>query len=106
MNKRIVVVTEIEVFALVLNDMRSAKIEHSQVVAIAYEKEKLIDFYNSNKVETYRDGQWAKSFAKGSPLEWYNTYSEGNSCRHGINSAWLKEDSISRHIQNGIPIIQ
>ena len=59
-------------FVLQLNDMRSATPEMLSSVARAETKEELESFLEDQKVESYRDGQWAKSFKKGGLLEWCN----------------------------------
>jgi hypothetical protein len=56
---------------LVLNDMRSAQIEMTKPVAVAESRDALESFIE-NEAESWRDGQWRKSFRKGSPLEWFN----------------------------------
>lgn len=63
---------QVLVYKLCLNDMRSSKIEVTDLVAIATSKNKLEAFLQDNKVELYRDGNWGKTFKKDSPLEWYN----------------------------------
>lgn len=59
---------------LQLNDMRSGRIEHSEMVVRAETKEELESFVEKEKVESYRtdDDRWAKSFRKGGLLEWFN----------------------------------
>lgn len=57
---------------LLLNDMRASNIENVRPVARAHERSVLEQYLARETVESYRDGQWAKSFRKGGPLEWYN----------------------------------
>ena len=57
---------------LYLNDMRSSNIETLTAVARAEDKETLENLLISEKVESYSDGRWGKSFRKGGPLEWFN----------------------------------
>lgn len=57
---------------LLLNDMRAPKIEMLDAVGRAETKEELVAFLDREKVETYRDGQWAKCYRAGGPLEWKN----------------------------------
>lgn len=84
-------ITEVKIFALRLNPMRG-NTEAVDVVAVAYDKQKLIDWYNSLKApEPYKDyGEnhfspkgdmggyqsdshcFYKTFIRGSELEWYN----------------------------------
>ena len=87
-NKRIV--EEVEVFFIVLNPM-TANVEALNVVAVAYDEQTLMKWYNSLKVESYRDGQWNKNFKKGSKLEWYNPM--GELTDGGILSEWVEYGS-------------
>lgn len=57
---------------LLLNDMRSSKIEMRREVARAETKQALVDFMARERVEPYRDGHWGKSFRQGGLLEWCN----------------------------------
>ncbi len=57
---------------LFMNDMRSAKIEYIEAVARSETKEGLLSFMEGEKVETYRDGNWSKSYKQGGSLEWKN----------------------------------
>lgn len=59
-------------WVLRLNDMRAANIENLTLVATATEREALERHVAGEKVELYRDGQWAKVFRKGGPMEWFN----------------------------------
>lgn len=59
-------------YVLYLNDMRSAKIEYTQISAWASDRAKLEAFIETETVELYRDGRYAKTFRKGGPLEWFN----------------------------------
>lgn len=59
-------------WVLLLNDMRSSKIEILTPVARAETKEALLAFLEREKVEGYRDGPWGKSYRKDGPLEWCN----------------------------------
>lgn len=69
-------------WVLRLNDMRSPKSELLQSVAKSESKEELIAFVQAEMVPTWRDGQWAKSFAKGGPLEWFNLPWDSDSGQH------------------------
>ena len=58
-------------YLLQLNDMRSSKIEHTQPIAVAETVEELESFMQKHE-HSWTDGQWQKSFAQNSPLEWFN----------------------------------
>ncbi len=57
---------------LQLNDMRDARVEWMTPVCWADTRQELEAFIERQKVETYKDGTWAKSFRQGGPLEWFN----------------------------------
>lgn len=108
MEIRETILKEVRVYKLILNDMRSPKIEMSEIVALSTDYQKLVDWYTSQIApEGWRDGQWYKSFAEGSPLEWYNPASslELNAnypFGQGISDEWITEDilinGISRYL--------
>lgn len=56
-----------------LNDMRSAKIEHLTPVLRGNSIEEIKSFLTKETVPSYRDDErWWKSFRKNGILEWYN----------------------------------
>lgn len=63
-------------FILLLNNMKSAKIEYSDEVCWAETREALVEFMRRESVSTYEDEHYgkcfSKTFRKGGPLEWYN----------------------------------
>ncbi len=64
---------QIKYYKLLLNDMRSDKIEKTKIAAISEDRDKLISWHNDQLDESeWLDGKWRKSFKKGSPLEWFN----------------------------------
>lgn len=63
-------------WVLFLNDMRWPKYELLGPVAIANSKEDLRRWLDAHTVPSYTDGQWDKTFAPGSPLEWMNAPSD------------------------------
>lgn len=78
---------------LVLNDMRASNVENIRPVAKAETEELLLAFLEAEKVEGYQDGQWAKVFRQGGPLEWYNPPWDGS--RHfqdiGTEDDWAMQ---------------
>lgn len=113
-------ITEIKIYTLALNPMQG-NTEASTIVAIAYEKEKLEQWYkNQFAEEPWKDyGEnsfpskvdmggysntnhcWHKVFKKGSALEWYNPINlfdpnsmEGIGYGHGISEQWTSQESI------------
>ena len=96
-------ITEEKIYKLILNPMRG-NTETWNIVAIAYEKQKLIDWYNSLlAIEVYKENGspsfechgdshiWHKTFREGSELEWYNPCPnfEQDYYWHGIGEEWI-----------------
>lgn len=109
-------ITEVKIYKLILNPMRS-NTEDATIVAIAYERQKLIDWYNSLKAievlveegapsfECHGDShRWHKTFKIGSELEWYNPCGnfERNHYGHGISEEWAREQAVQN---SGIRVI-
>ena len=114
-------ITEVKVYKLILNPMRG-NMEDSRLVAIAYEKEKLLNWYTSFRAPEVivEEGSpsfecqgnshtWRKTFNVGSPLEWYNPMDNENINHygHGIQEEWAVEEIIQQFSNTrGIPIIR
>ncbi len=106
-------VTEIKIWKLVLNPMRS-NAENSMVMAISDDRDKLINYYNSHLVEPYSDNgspsfechvdshNWHKTFRKGSELEWLNPtdLENVNSFGQGISFEWVNEGNLDNAKRN------
>lgn len=90
-------ITQVKIYKLLLNPM-PANFENINMVAIAYDKQHLIDWYESLKVEPYEDENWYKVFKRGSKLEWYNPieYSDYG----GIQEEWTTQEAIDNFISN------
>jgi len=58
-------------FILVLNDMRSGKIETPSLVLAADTRKELEEYLEENEAP-WKDGQWSKTYKKGSFIEWCN----------------------------------
>ena len=114
-------ITEVKVWKLILNPMKG-NTENSTVVAVSYEKQKLIDWYNSLLApEPYTDkgevsfpdkGDFAgyendshsfhKVFIKGSELEWYNpcdSFEVPDRNGQGLSFVWREESDINPTIK-------
>ena len=93
-------VNEVRLYKLVLNNMQAPKIEMGTLVAVSGDYDKLVNWYKSQLAPAmWRDGRWGKTFAQGTPLEWYNpasslelndTYPFGQ----GISDEWVRESSL------------
>lgn len=88
-------INQVKIYSLAMNPM-TQRTEASSITAMSYDKQALIDFYNREAVEQYRDDTWAKSFRKGSLLEWFNPlYSfEVGHYGHGIRESWMDTDTV------------
>lgn len=99
-------ITQVKVYILALNCMRH-RIEQRTIIAVSYEKEKLISWYNSLRTEPYTtegspsfevhgdSHKWRKFFKAGSELEWYNPCYDDftvNSFGHGISEQWVTKE--------------
>ena len=103
-------VEQVLIYYLVLNPMRD-RTEAANIVAISYEKQKLIDWYNSEKADKpYEDNNWSKSFKKEGSLEWYNPVNFGydaenfepNHFGHGIRSEWIINDGNIEYLNHKV----
>lgn len=90
-------IEQVKIYKLLLNPM-PANFEKVNMVAIAYDVEKLKEWYESLKVEPYKDDNWHKVFKKGSKLEWNNPleYSDYG----GIEEEWTTQEAIDNFITN------
>lgn len=116
-------ITQVKIYKLVLNPMRG-NIENASMVAIAYDKSRLVNWYEeqmateafsevgSGSFECHGDShQWNKTFKKGSYLEWYNPTGLGelNHYGHGIQEGWTTEEAIQNFMGNnysGVQLVQ
>lgn len=94
-------VEQVKVFKLILNPMTD-RAESGRIVAIAYDRDEMVAWYNSQLAdEVYQDGQWNKSFKKGSQLEWFNPVFELDEIDmfgHGIHWEWAEQRAIDYYI--------
>ena len=104
-------VEEVKVYLLVMQPM-TGNAENTSLEAASFEKQKLIDWHNEQKVELYNDEGpdnfgdgskcYRKQFRKGGPLEWMNPidtpYFSPGTWGHGIHEQWIEEENINRNI--------
>jgi hypothetical protein len=96
-------IQQVLIHKLVMNPMRG-NTENSQLVAWSDDKDKLVNFYNNEKVESYTNEgspsfechgdshKWYKSFKLGGILEWYNpidSFEHPNRYGQGIQQEWV-----------------
>lgn len=111
-----------KIFVLYLNPMRG-NTEERVALAVSFEKDKLITYYNSEKSpEPYTDKgtpsfechgdthNWQKVFKKYGPLEWFNPVDNENDFmlnmyKQGIDEVWVNSDCIMEAV-SGIHFIQ
>lgn len=94
-------VTQTKYYKLILNPMRG-RTEEKRIVIISDDLEKLKEYYNSKKVEYYRDDNWSKTFEKGSILEWYNPQDDfpntiETTFGHGIEIDWAQDENVEKY---------
>ena len=97
-----------------LNPIRG-NTEDAGMVALAYDKSRLLSWYEEQKeIEAYTEvgspsfddhgdtHKWHKTFKKGSPLEWYNPMDseEPNRDGHGIQELWTTEELVQDFLSN------
>jgi hypothetical protein len=88
-------ITQVLVFKLYLNPI-PANYEKLNMVAVAYDKQELMDWYESLKVDKYTDGSYHKVFKQGSRLEWCNPIDYNND--DGIYEEWTTQETIDVYI--------
>lgn len=109
---------QVKIYKLVLNPMR-ANTEKGNLMALAYNKQSLIDYMKQELADKpYTDKgspsfecqgdshNWHKTFKKGSKLEWYNPprniddcNGENDSFGHGIHWELTSEENIQNFIE-------
>lgn len=62
---------QIKIWKLMLNNM-TGQCEYSDIVVMSADRYKVEEYYESTKVEMYKDDRWNKQFKKGSLAEWFN----------------------------------
>ena len=98
-------IIEEKLYKLILNPMRS-NTEAGHIVALSYDKQKLIDYHNSllapqvikeegsPSFDSHGDSHvWNKAFQIGSALEWFNPcYGnfEPDYFGHGVGFEWIE----------------
>lgn len=92
-------VEQVKLYRLLLNPLHLNK-KHKIIVAIGYEKEKLIEFYNSQISETPDSGHY---FNDDGPLKWFNpsedeTTFEVKDNSPGIDSIWTDDKMIQKFL--------
>ena len=101
-------ITQVKIYKLVLNPMRD-KTEKSTLAAIAYDKSRLLQWYEEQRAtEAFVEAgtgsfechgythNWRKTFKKDSPLEWFNPMDseQPNYFGHGIQEEWTTEEAV------------
>lgn len=93
-------IEQVKVWSLKLNCIYD-RAEEYEVVLLSTEKQKIIDYYNSNKCDSYKDNSYIKQFKRGSLLEKYNALNSDNlkdaTIRYDIpalESHWIREGGI------------
>ena len=101
-------ITQLRVYKLIMNHV-SDRAEDGTITAISTDYDKLVAWYHSQLApEKWRDGRFLKTFAEGSPLEWFNPVTslelnELGTFGHGIADEWIRETVYMDIIQKGRP---
>jgi hypothetical protein len=90
-------IEQVKIYRLLLNRM-TGRFEDTGMVAIAYDEIKLMEFYNEELVERYKDEDWSKTFRQGGPLEWCNPLDWSD--YSGIFTEWTTQESIDNFMSN------
>lgn len=99
-------IEQVKIYKLVLSRM-TGRFEDSSLVAIAYSAERLKEFYEGEKVEHYKDGNWSKQFRQGGPLEWYNDIDWNRDT--GVYDEWTTQEDLEGFLSrpyNTVTLIQ
>lgn len=90
-------INQAKIYYLVMNPITD-RTEATRITAMSFERQSLVEYYNREAVEIYREDNWSKAFRKGSLLEWLNPlYSfEVGHYGHGIKEDWVNMDSIDQ----------
>ena len=98
-------VTEYKLYKLRLNLLTAYHKLDAQVVAISEDYDELVDWYNSQHVEPYEDGEITKYFEKGSELENYRPVDDlslgsFDADRFGIGvlETWVSENTYNNYM--------
>lgn len=98
------IITEVKVYVLCLNNMQN-NAESSTPIVGSFERDKVVSYYNNEKVPTYQDDginqfsqgatKWHRVFRKDGPLMWFNAvYGDisgppDEHFGHGIQEHWI-----------------
>lgn len=97
---------EVKIYKIILNHMCS-RAEAKEIVAFSTDYDKLVQWYESQKAPVpWRDGQWYKTFAEGSPLEWFNPcgsilLNDPGHFGHGILEEWVPIEVFNDVLSSG-----
>jgi hypothetical protein len=71
-------------------------VESGNVTMVSTNKENLINAYNDELTDGYKDDRFHKSFKQNGPLEWYNKlYSfEVDRINHGLHEEWINSEEL------------
>ena len=91
-------VEQTKIYFLVMNPVTD-RAESGNIVLVSTSRDSIINFYNNERVETYSDDRFRKSFRQGGPFEWYNLLYDFNNVSHfghGIKEEWVLSSELSQ----------
>lgn len=90
-------VEQVKIYCLVMNPVTD-RAESGNIAMMSFDKNKLIDAYNNEATDSYKDDYYHKVFKKNGPLEWYNplwTLDGLDSFGHGLREEWIDSSNIN-----------
>ncbi len=89
-------ITQVKIYVLSLNSMFT-KSEQTHVVAISVDKDELMKWYESLKVEQYNEDRYTKIFSKDSVLSWYNPIEFTD--YGGVTGEWMTKHELRQFVK-------
>ena len=91
------VVEQIKLYWLVMNPVTD-RAESGRITMMSTDKNKLLERYRNEIVESYDDGHYRKVFRKDGPLEWYNPLwneETKDTFGHGLYEDWCDRSNFN-----------
>ena len=89
-------VQQVKLYCLIMNPVTD-RAESGRIAVTSFDKNRLLEFYQSEIVDSYKDDYYHKVFRKDGPLEWYNplwTLDGVDSFGHGLREEWIDSTNI------------
>ena len=89
-------VQQVKLYCLIMNPVTD-RAESGRIAVTSFDKNRLIEFYQSEMVDSYKDDYYRKVFRKDGPLEWYNplyNLDGVDGFGHGLREEWIDSTNI------------